>query len=83
MSGKISQNHLVRVFNGNLWQAEIVQGLLQSNHIKCLIENDTLSAVTSPYATLGGEVWVLVNEHDEDAAAQLIRNNRLECNPFN
>lgn len=83
MSGKILQNHLVRVFNGNLWQAEIVQGLLQSNHIKCMIENDTLSAVTSPYATLGGEVWVLVNEHDEDAAAQLIRNNRLECNPFN
>ena len=83
MSDKRAQNHLVRVFNGNLWQAEIVQGVLQTNHIKCMLENDTLSAVTSPYATLGGEVWVLVNENDKEAAALLIKNNRLECNPFN
>ncbi len=83
MKGKVPQNHLVRVFNGSLWQAEIVQGLLQSNHIKCMIENDTLSAVTSPYATLGGEVWVIVNACDEQTAISLIKNNRLECNPFN
>ena len=61
---------------------EVVLKALQF-HIKCMIENDTLSAVTSPYATLGGDVWVLVNEHDEEAAALLIKDNRLECNPFN
>ncbi len=83
MKGNVPQNHLVRVFNGNLWEAQIIQGLLQSNHINCMIENDTLSAVTSPYATLGGEVWVLVNAGDEEAAALLIKESRLECNPFN
>lgn len=83
MKSRISQNHLVRVFNGNLWQAEIVQGLLKSNHISSMIENHTLSAVTSPYATLGGDVGVLVNADDEEAATQLIKDNRIECSPFN
>ncbi len=83
MSHKVVQHHLVKVFNGNLWQAQLVQGLLESNHIKCMIENDTLSAVTSPYATLGGEVWVLVNDCDEEAAIGIIKNNKLESTPFN
>lgn len=83
MSGKVSQNHLVRVFNGNLWQAELVQGLLRSNHINSMIENDTMSAVTSPYATLGGEVWVLVDAHDKETALKFIKDEHLECNPFN
>lgn len=83
MSGKVEQNHLVRVFNGNLWQAQLVQGLLESNHIHCMLENDTLSAVTSPYATLGGEVWVLVNCCDEEMAAGIIKDNQLSSNPFN
>lgn len=83
MSGKTRQHHLVKVFNGNLWQAQLVQGLLESNHIKCMIENDTLSAVTSPYANLGGEVWVLVNDSDEEAATDIIKENCLASNPFN
>lgn len=83
MDGKIIQNHLVRVFNGNLWQAQLVQGLLEANHIDCMLENDTLSAVTSPYATLGGEVWVLVKDCDEEAAVGLIDGNSLASNPFN
>lgn len=83
MSGKATQHHLVKVFNGNLWQAQLVQGLLESNHIKCMIENDTMSAVTSPYATLGGEVWVLVNDCDEDEANGIIKDSCLASNPFN
>lgn len=83
MNAKVVQNHLVKVFNGNLWQAQLVQGMLEANHIVCMLENDTLSAVTSPYATLGGEVWVLVNDCDEEAALALIEENVLESNPFN
>ena len=83
MSQKVVQHHLVKVFNGNLWQAQLVQGLLETNHIKCMIENDTLSAVTSPYATLGGEVWVLVTDCDEEAATGIINDNKLASNPFN
>ena len=83
MKGKVVQNHLVKVFNGNLWQAQIVQGLLEANNIACMLKNDTLSAVTSPYTSIGGEVWVLVNDCDEEAALALIGENVLESNPFN
>ena len=47
MSGKESQHKLVKVFSGNLWQAQIIQGLLEANHIVSILEDDTLSAVTS------------------------------------
>ena len=83
MLGKESQYKLVKVFSGNLWQAQIIQGLLESNHIASMLENDTLSAVTSPYATLGGEVLVLVNIKDRDMAVKLISTNSLSSLPYN
>ena len=83
MLGKESQYKLVKVFSGNLWQAQIIQGLLESNHIASILENDTLSAVTSPYATLGGEVWVLVNMKDKETADKLISTNSLSSVPYN
>lgn len=83
MSGKESQYKLVKVFSGNLWQAQIIQGLLESNHIASMLENDTLSAVTSPYATLGGEVLVLVNIKDREMAVKLISTNSLSSLPYN
>ena len=83
MSEKESQHKLVKVFSGNLWQAQIIQGLLESNHIASILENDTLSAVTSPYATLGGEVWVLVHMRDREAAINLISTNKLSSVPYN
>lgn len=83
MSGKGSQHKLVKVFSGSLWQAQIIQGLLESNHIVSMLENDTLSAVTSPYATLGGEVWVLVHMRDRELAIELISTNSLSSVPYN
>ena len=75
MSVRESQHKLVKVFSGSLWQAPIIQGLLESTHIASILENDTLSAVTSPYATLGGEVWVLVHMRDRESAVKLISTN--------
>ena len=83
MSGKESQHKLVKVFSGSLWQAQIIQGLLESNRIVSILENDTLSAVTSPYATLGGEVWVLVHMRDQESAIKLISTNSLSSVPYN
>ena len=83
MSGKESQHKLVKVFSGNLWQAQIIQGLLETNHIVSMLENDTLSAVTSPYATLGGEVRVLVRMKDRESAIRLISTNSLSSVPYN
>ena len=83
MSGKESQHKLVKVFSGNLWQAQIIQGLLEANHIVSILEDDTLSAVTSPYATLGGEVLVLVDIRDRDSAVRLLKTNSLSSVPYN
>ena len=83
MSDRRSQNKLVKVFSGSLWQAQVIQGLLEANHIVRILENETLSAVTSPYATLGGEVFVLVDIRDRDFAVKLISTNSLSSVPYN
>ncbi|MBE6267536.1 MAG: DUF2007 domain-containing protein [Bacteroidaceae bacterium] len=83
MSDRRSQNKLVKVFSGSLWQAQVIQGLLEANHIVSMLENETLSAVTSPYATLGGEVFVLVDIRDRDFAVKLISTNSLSSVPYN
>ena len=83
MSERESQHKLVKVFSGSLWQAQIIQGLLESNHIASILENDTLSAVTSPYATLGGEVWVLVDECDKSAALSILEKECVSSAPYN
>ena len=83
MSDGKSQNRLVKVFSGSLWQAQVIQGLLEANHIVSILENETLSAVTSPYATLGGEVFVLVDIRDRDFAVKLISTNSLSSVPYN
>ena len=83
MTDRRSQNKLVKVFSGSLWQAQVIQGLLEANHIVSMLENETLSAVTSPYATLGGEVFVLVDIRDRDFAVKLISTNSLSSVPYN
>ncbi len=60
------------VFEGTLWEAEVVKGLLQSVGISCLLRDETMGAVTSPYLTLGGIVKILVQEDDFENAKQII-----------
>ncbi|MBQ8606744.1 MAG: DUF2007 domain-containing protein [Bacteroidaceae bacterium] len=60
------------VFEGSLWEAEVVKGLLQSVGISCLLRDETMGAVTSPYLTLGGIVKILVQEDDFENAKQII-----------
>ncbi len=83
MAGKRQQHQLVKIFGGNLWQAQLVQGLLEENNIKCILRNETMSAVTSPYATLGGEVWVLVDECDKSAALSILEKECVSSAPYN
>lgn len=60
------------VFEGSLWEAEIVKGLLQAENVDCMLRDETLGAVTSPYLTLGGNVKVLVNDEDYQQASRII-----------
>ena len=83
MAGKRRQHHLIKIFGGNLWQAQLVQGLLEANNIACVLHNETMSAVTAPYATLGGEVWVLIDESERDAALNILKKECVSSAPYN
>lgn len=60
------------VFEGSLWEAEIVKGLLQAGEVDCMLRDETLGAVTSPYLTLGGNVKILVNDEDYQRATKIV-----------
>lgn len=77
------QNHLIKIFGGNLWQAQLVQGLLEDNNIPCVLRNETMSAVTSPYATLGGEVWVMIDERNRKMAESILNKECVSSAPYN
>ena len=60
------------VFEGSLWEAEIVKGLLNTEDVNCMLRDETLGAITSPYLTLGGKVKVLVNDEDYQRAMSIV-----------
>lgn len=68
-------NPLAEVFGGTPWEAEVVKGLLESNHIPAMLVDDTMGSITSPYAGLGGDMKVLVDKADLPLARQLIDNH--------
>ena len=63
------------VFEGSLWEAEIVKGLLQAEEVDCMLRDETLGAITSPYLTLGGKVIILVNVEDYQRATQIVNSH--------
>ena len=64
---------LVEVFQGTLWEAEIIKGLLSSAGVESMIKDESsLAAVTSPYADEGGKVLVLVNKEEEIYARKVV-----------
>lgn len=60
------------VFEGSLWEAEIVKGLLNTENVNCMLRDETLGAITSPYLTLGGKVKILVNDEDYQRAMRIV-----------
>lgn len=63
---------LVEVFRGDLWEAELVKGLLASAGVDAMLKDETLSVVTSPYSGTGGCVLVLVNKEEEVYAKKVV-----------
>ena len=60
------------VFEGSLWDAELIKGLLQTEDVDCMLRDETLGAVTSPYLTSGGNVKILVNDEDYQRASRIV-----------
>ena len=62
----------VMVFSGAAFETEVVKGLLEANGIQCILEDHLMSAVTSHYSGIGGDMRILVSPADEEAARHLI-----------
>ena len=76
MSGA-KEEKLVQVFSGNLWQAELVKGLLDANAVPCVIIDESIGAGTSPYSSTAGDVLVAVDEEHEATALKVIEENSI------
>ena len=69
---KTNQNDALRVvFSGPPFEAEVIRGMLETNGIRCIVEDHT-SLVTSYYSGLGGDMCVLVSPSDAEEAMKLI-----------
>lgn len=66
---------LVEVFRGDLWEAELVKGLLEANGVQAMVKDETMGTVTSPYLNMGGGVAVLVNKEEQVYAEKVVREN--------
>lgn len=62
----------IKVFSGAAFETEVVKGLLEANDIRCILEDHTMSALTSHYSGIGGNMCILVSPADEERARELI-----------
>ena len=76
-----NEEKFVQVYAGNLWQAQLVKGLLDANAVPCVINDETLGALTSHYAPNVGDVYVVVNEADKERALEVIEQNTIPDAP--
>ena len=74
-----ANGRLVEVFTGDLWEAEVIMGLLESEGIISMVKDETLGVVTGYYLNTGKGVKVLVNEEDEQRAKSVIEENQKEA----
>ena len=73
----VNEERLVQVFAGNVWQAQLVKGLLDANGIPCAINDETVGAVISQYAPNIGDVYVVVTEENKEKALKVIKENTI------
>ena len=68
---------LIEVFRGDLWEAELVKGLLRSAGVEAMIKDETLSAIASPYSNTEGGVLVMVNKEEEVYAKKVVSERKV------
>ena len=61
----------IKVFSGEPFEAEVIRGMLETNGIRCIVEDHT-SLLTSYYSGVGGDMRILVPPADVEVAQRLI-----------
>lgn len=59
------------VFSGDAFEAEVIRGVLETNGIRCIVEDHT-SLLTSHYSGVGGDMRILVDPADAKVAQRLV-----------
>lgn len=65
------KSKLVKVYSGTPWEAELIRGLLASNHIQSMLKDGIVANVIFPKTAV--DIAVMVNESDYEAAMQILR----------
>ena len=65
------KSKLVVVFNGSLWEAELVKSLLENNGIESTLKDGMVVNIVLPETAV--DVAVLVNEANYEAAMEVVR----------
>ena len=63
------------VFSGTPFEAEVIRGMLETNDIRCIVEDHT-SLITSYYSGVGGDMRILVSPEDAEEAQRLIEHKK-------
>ena len=63
------------VFSGTSFEAEVIRGMLETNGIRCIVEDHT-SLLTSYYSGVGGDMRILVSPEDAKEAQRLIEHKK-------
>lgn len=61
----------IKVFSGEPFETEVIRGMLETNGIRCIVEDHT-SLLTSYYSGVGGDMRILVPPADAEVAQRLI-----------
>ena len=61
----------IKVFSGEPFETEVIRGMLETNGIRCIVEDHT-SLLTSYYSGVGGDMRILVPPADAEMAQRLI-----------
>ena len=73
---KTNQNEAwCTVFSGAPFEAEVIRGMLETNGIRCIVEDHT-SLVTSYYSGVGGDMRILVSPDDAEEAQRLMAHKK-------
>lgn len=62
----------IEEYSGAAFEAEVTRGLLEANGIQCILEDHTMSALTSHYLGIGGDMRILVAPSNLELAQRLI-----------
>lgn len=65
----------VTLFSGAPFEVEVIRGMLETNGIRCIVEDHT-SLITSYYSGVGGDMRILVSSADVEEAQRLIEHKK-------